>query len=41
MSVLVSGMKMPKGCLWCPMQYLGFCQVTKNIRKLRFGQNSR
>jgi len=29
MSVLIKGMKMPKKCLWCPLQYIGFCQVTK------------
>ena len=29
MSVIVKGMKMPKKCLWCPLQYVGFCQVTK------------
>lgn len=29
MSVLIKGMEMPKNCLWCPLQYIGICQVTK------------
>ena len=29
MSMLIKGMEMPKNCLWCPLQYFGFCQVTK------------
>ena len=29
MSILIRGMTMPKKCLWCPLQYIGFCQVTK------------
>ena len=29
MGVYIKGMKMPKKCLWCPLQYIGFCQVTK------------
>ena len=29
MGVYIKGMEMPKKCLWCPLQYIGFCQVTK------------
>ena len=29
MSILIKGMEMPKKCLWCPLMYIGFCQVTK------------
>lgn len=29
MSILIKGMEMPKNCLWCPLQYIGICQVTK------------
>ena len=29
MGIYVNGMEMPKKCLWCPLQYIGFCQVTK------------
>ncbi len=29
MGIYVKGMEMPKKCLLCPLQYLGFCQVTK------------
>ena len=29
MGVYIKGMKIPKKCLWCPLQYIGFCQVTK------------
>ena len=29
MGIYVKGMKMPKKCLWCPLMYIGFCQVTK------------
>lgn len=29
MGVYVKGMAMPKKCLWCPLMYIGFCQVTK------------
>ena len=29
MGVYIKGMEMPKKCLWCSLQYIGFCQVTK------------
>ena len=29
MSILVKNMKMPRKCLWCPLQHIGLCQVTK------------
>ena len=29
MNILIKGMEIPKKCLWCPLQYIGFCQVTK------------
>ena len=29
MGVYIKGMEMPKKCLWCPLMYIGFCQVTK------------
>jgi hypothetical protein len=40
MGIYVKGMKMPKDCLWCPIRYVGFCQVAKANMNFDLGKKA-